>query len=521
MTDLQRRDFLKISGLGVAGIAVSSALAACGSSKSTPKTSGSSTAKKSSTLRVAMPTDVTSLDPQKQGDIPSMSVAINIFDMLTTRDANNHLVPGLATSWEAVDAKTWRFTIRDGVTFHNGEACDAAAVAFSINRLLDPKTKSPIVELSHVKSAKAVDAKTVDFVMKDADPILPEKVSLFGGVIVPPKYLAQVGDAGFADRPIGTGPYKFVSRAQDQNITLQANENYWGTKAAIPNVKILIMPSAASSIAALQAGEVDIVTSLTPDAAKQLGAGSHAHVKITPGVREYYVAMNTLDGGPLANVDVRKALNYAVDVPTLIHTLLAGGADQTPTLLPQQVFGYDPSITGFTFDLDKAKSLLAGAGYANGFSLQITTPKTTQSVAEAIAGQLSKVGVKLSVRTMDAAAFKALLVSGNPKAIGPMYLSGNTGWTLDGESFLQSTIRSNRRQSLWHNKDADKLIDKEETSLVATERQSAFKDLQQLLADNAPFIYLYHAANVYAVRNGVNWTIPLNGTLAMASASFS
>ena len=309
MTDLQRRDFLKISGIGVAGIAVSSALAACGGSKSDSKSSNAP--KKTSTLRVAMPTDVASLDPQKQGDIPSMSVAINIFDMLTTRDANNHLVPGLATAWQAVDAKTWRFTIREGVTFHNGEVCDAEAVAFSINRLLDPKTKSPIVELSHVTSATAVDAKTVDFLMKDSDPILPEKVSLFGGVIVPPKYLAQVGDAGFADKPVGTGPYKFVSRAQDQNITLQANENYWGAKPQIPTVKIVIMPDAAASIAALQAGEVDIVTSLTPDAAKQLGAGSHAQVKITPGVREYYVAMNTLDGGPLAKTDVRKALNYS------------------------------------------------------------------------------------------------------------------------------------------------------------------------------------------------------------------
>jgi peptide/nickel transport system substrate-binding protein len=354
--------------------------------------------------------------------------------------------------------------------------------------------------------------------MSAPDPIIPEKVSLFGGVVVPPKYLAEKGDDGFAANPVGTGAFKFQSRQQDSQIVLTGNDAYWGGAPKVTNLTIKITPDPATAIAALQSGEIDIVTGLTPDAIDQIGSGSGASAQKVPGVREYYVAMNTLDGGPFANEQVRLALNYAVDVDTLIKTVLNGAAQRTPTLLPDPVFGFDSSVPAFNYDAAKAKSMLAAAGYPNGFSTQLSASTVDQDVAQAIAGQLAKVGVKCNVKIVDATQFKALLVSGDPKAMGPMYLSGNTGWTLDGESYFQSTIRSDRRQSLWHNPAADALVDKEEQSLSSTERTQAFADLQKLLVQHAPFIYLYNSSNVYAIRDGIDWKIPGNGVLAMASA---
>lgn len=534
---VDRRGFLRLTGTGVAGLAAYGLLAACGGGDNGAGGGASSGAAAGSgaggasagasagaggswdgNLRVSMPVDVTSLDPQKQGDMPSVSVANNIFDFLVTRDADNKLAPGIATEWSSPDEKTWRFKIRKGVKFHNGEPCDANAVAYSINRLKDPATKSPIVELTYVVSAKAVDDYTVDFEMSAPDPIIPAKLTLFGGVIVPPQYIKDEGDAGFAENPVGTGPFKFVSRQQDQQIVLEANPDYWGTKTAVKKLTFLIQPNPATAIAALQSGEVDIVTSLTTDAAAQLGDGAGASVKIVPGVREYYVAMNTLVDGPLANKDVRIALNHAVDVPTIIKTIMGGAATRSATLLPEPVFGFDPSIKPFEYDPDKAKSMLADAGYPDGFSTKLSSSSVTKDVVQAIAGQLEQVGVKCEVNVVDAGAFKQLLVSGDPQAIGPMYLSGNTGWTLDGESYLQSTIRSNRRQSLWHNKDADALVDIEETSLDSDKRKDAFAQLQQMFVDEAPYIYLYYASNVYAISDTIDWTIPTTGSLAMASA---
>jgi peptide/nickel transport system substrate-binding protein len=317
---------------------------------------------------------------------------------------------------------------------------------------------------------------------------------------------------------VGTGPFKFQSRQQDNQITMVANPDYWGPKTQVQTLTIKIMPTPATAVAALQSGEVDIITGVSPDALAQLGDSSGATAQKVPGVREFYVAMNTLEGGPLANRDVRLAMNYAVDVPTLINTVLGGAAERTPNLLPQQAFGYDASIQPFPHDLDKAKSLLAQAGFPSGFATQLSASIVDKDVTQAVAGQLAAVGIKCTVNVVDATQFKSLLVSGDPHAMGPMYLTGNTGWTLDGESFLQSPIRSDRRQSLWHNPQADALITTEETSLDSNARKQAFSQLQQLMAAEAPFIYLYHASNVYAVRDGIDWTMPSTGVLSMASA---
>jgi peptide/nickel transport system substrate-binding protein len=512
----KQRRFVQLTGATAALLAVSVVLAGC---SGTPASSGSDgAAKAGGTLTVAMAADVVSLDPQLQGDLTSMSVADNIFDTLTIRDAKNQLVAGLATKWEAVNPLTWRFTIRKGVTFQNGEPLDAKAVAFSVNRMLNPATKSPIVELINVKDAKVVDANTVDFEMKAPDPIIPAKVSLFGGVIVPPKYIQEKGDAEFAKHPIGTGPFSFVSRQQDNEIVLKANKSYWGTKPSYDKLVFKVMPDPAASLAALQSGQVDIVTGITKDAANQLKGSSDTKVKSTPGIRTYCVHLDTITSGPLAKAEVRQALNYAVDVPTLIKTVMGGAAVQTPTLIPSSVFGFDKSVDAFKHSTSKAKQLLASAGYPDGFSTKLTASSGDSALAQAIAGQLAEVGVKVDVKLVDPVTSKSDIITLNKRADGAMYLVANSGWTLDAESYLQSVLRSDRRSSRWDNPRVNDLVTLEETSVDSATRLKAFSELQQLLKSEAPFTYLFNVNNTYAMRSNVDWTMPMMGINAMSSA---
>lgn len=511
-TTMGRRDLLRFGGLAVAGLSMPGLLSAC-------KAGSNPAAKAGKELRVSQAVDATTLDPQKQGDLPSMNVLINIFDTLTVRDVNDRLVGGLAERWESTSPTTWRFHLRSGVTFHNGEAFDANAVKFSIERLIDPATKSPIVELRFVKKVNVVDDHTVDVLTSQPDPILPEKMSLFGGVIVPPGYLKSKGDAGFAAAPVGTGPFVFQSWQRDSQIALRANAKYWGGKPAVDKLTFKVMPDPAASLAALQSGELDIVSALTPDAAQQLTGTPDIKVVTSPGIRTFFVSLDTLSGGPLAKKEVRQALNHALDVPTLIKSVLNGAAQQTPTLIPHQSFGFDPSVQPFTYDLAKAKSLLAQAGYPNGFSVKFAGSSVDKDMVQAIAGQLQKVGVRAEVTLLDAATFKQRLVSSNKQALGPMYFTGNTGWTLDAESNLQSFIRHDRRQSRWNNPAADKLVDTEEGSVKSDERKQAFAKLEQLLADEAPFLYLYQISNLFAVNDRVKWKTNSNGTLAFATAA--
>ncbi|MCU1475537.1 MAG: transporter substrate-binding protein [Subtercola sp.] len=495
-------------------LVVGSVLAACSGSSSDSSSGGSDT------LTVSIASDVVSLDPQLQGDLTSMSVADNIFDTLTVRGSDNSLQPGLATKWAQINPLTWQFTIRDGVTFTNGEPLDANAVAFSINRLLDPATKSPIVELVNVKDAVVVDDHTVNFEMKAPDPVIPAKVSLFGGVVLPPKLFQQEGAAAFAADPVGSGPYEFVSRKQADEIVLKANPDYWGTKPAVQNLVFKVMPDPASALAALQSGEVDIVTGITKDAANQLGTNPDTTVESTPGIRTYSINLDTITSGPLANADVRNALNYAVDVPTIISTVMAGAAEQTPTLIPSSVYGFDSSVKPFSFDPAKAKQLLASAGYPNGFSTTLTASNADSALAQALAGQLSQVGVNAQVNVVDAQTAKSDIIALNKRLDGGMYLVANSGWTLDSVSFLQSIVKSDRRSSRWNNPQADQLVVAGETDTDDTARVQAFSQLQSLLKDQAPFVYLFDINNTYAMKSNVKWTMPVTGILSMSSATF-
>lgn len=506
---LERRTFLRLGGLATATVAFPGLLTACGgdSASSTP-----------GLLRVSQPDAVTTLDPQKQGSMIDMSVLSNIFDFLTRRDDDGKLVGGLAEKWTSVDDTTWRFTLRKGVTFHNGEPFDADAAKFSIDRLLDPATKSPIVELEYVTAVEVVDDATLDILTSKPDPLIPAKVSLFGGVMVPPKYIQENGDDHFAENPVGTGAFTFVSFERDSEVALKANKDYYLGAPAIDELQFRPIPNPSTAMSSLQAGEIEMVTGVTSDATAQVEGDDTIEVVTHPGIRSYYLSLDTLSDGPLAELEVRQALNHAVNVQQLIDTVLGGAAERIATLIPPQNFGFDPSVEPYAYDPDKAKDLLAQAGYPDGFSTQLTGQNTDGPIIEAIAGQLSEVGVDADVKLLDPGTYETGLLSDRSEDLGPMFYVGNTAWTMDAANNVQSYIKSDRRQSRWNNERADELVTLEETSVDPAERKAALSELQELMKDEAPFVYLYAVENLYAMKTDVNWPGNDLGLLRMDSA---
>lgn len=504
-----RRSVLRIAGMSLPTAALASLLGACGTDGAT----GSDRR----TLRVSQPEDPRTLDPQKQGDTTSMNVLINIFDTLTGRDAQNELVPRLALSWDAIDDLTWRFQLRPDVVFHNGEPFDAHTVKFSIERLLDPDTASPIVELRYVESVTVIDDLTVDINTDQPDPIIPAKLSLFGGVMVPPEHIAEVGDDAFAEHTIGTGPFLFADFQRAVHVELEANPDHWDGPPEVDSLIIRPIPNPASALAALQSHEVDLVTGLVPDAALQLEGYQGVHTTSFPGIRTSYLSLDTEDPA-LSDVRVRRALNHAVDVPQLIEAVLNGQAREVPTMIPRESFGFDDSIEPYERDLDRARALLTEAGYPDGFSTVLTASNVDAFVAEAISGLLARAGVRAEVDLLDPAVYSGRLTSDNRRALGPIYLAASTGWTLDGSSMVQSNVRRDRRQSRWTSDEADDLIDREELTVDPEERLDAFTELQELLRDEAPFVFLYQIDNILVHRSGVDWQPNVVGTLAMHRA---
>lgn len=449
----------------------------------------------------------------------SMNALINMFDTLTARGRDNTLTPRLALSWKAVSPRVWRFRLRPGVTFHNGEVCDAAAVKFSIERLLDPATRSPIVELRYVEGVTVVDRLTVDLHTTVHDPILPDKVSLFGGVIVPPRYLAEVGDEGFAARPVGTGPFVFASWKRDHELRMRAYEHHWERRPAVDEL-VFTARNASSALAALQSGGVDLVAGLTPDAAQQLGGYTGVSLDHHTGIRTSYLSLDTLTAGPLQDRRVRQALNHAVDVPLLIKAVLGGQATEVPAMIPRGAFGFDSGVEPFTRSVAKARALLAEAGHPDGISTTLTASNVDANVAEAIAASSTAPGCtpastsSTPVRTRSASP--PTTTEPWARCTWPRPPSGPST-----ASMIQSNVRSDRRQSRWHDKEADGLVDLEELSVDPETRRKAFSGLQRLIKTEAPFVPLFQIDNIYARNTRPSWTPGFAGVLDMASAEVS
>ncbi|MCY9661666.1 ABC transporter substrate-binding protein [Paenibacillus chondroitinus] len=505
----------------LAAMCLISVLSACSNSNgssSTPSDKGTGTVSSKpakDTLTVAQDIDAGTLDPQKQGKIPDMGILINMFDTLVTRDENNKLAPSLATEWKALNDTTWEFKLREGVKFHDGEPFNADAVKFSIDRLNNPETKSPIVELKTVKEVVVVDAKTVKIITDGPDPILPNKMTLFGGAMVPPQYIKEKGDENFAKNPVGTGPFKFVSWQKDSQVTMEANADYWQGAAKFKKLVFKIIPNPSNMAAAIRAGEVDIASGIKPDVATQLKNQTDLKVVSSPGIRTFYISLDT-KAGPLAKKEVRQALNYAIDVNTMIKTVLDGNAARASTLVPKENFGYDPAITPYEYNIEKAKQLLATAGYPDGFAITLDADNLEVNNVQVIAAQLEKIGVKVQLNLMDSKTLTANLVA---KKTSPMYFIGNTGWTMDAMSNFQSYLKSDRRYNRYPNPDIDKLVDEEEQSIDPQKRQAAFTKLQTILKEDAPFIYLYQINGLYGIRNNIEWKPNPVGILSMYKAS--
>lgn len=502
-----RRDALRLGACGSA-LGALALTAGCGSEPAAGDVRA---------LRIAQKSEPTGLDPHLESGLDGMNVLINIFDTLTMRDSDNELVPRLATSWEAVDDHRWRFHLREGVTFHNGEPFDAASVKFSIERLIDPATESTIIELRAVDHAEIIDEHTVDIVMADPDPVIPEKVSLFGGVMLPPGYLEDVGAEQFAAHPVGTGPFRFVSWRKAQLLRLEANAEHWNGRPAFDELHFTAMPNPASALAGIQSDVVDMVSALDPEAALQLEGYKDVALEKYPGIRMYFVVLDT-EHEILRDERVRRALNHAVDVPLLIEAVLNDSGREAATIVPQEAFGYVPDIPPPERDPDLARQLLSEAGYADGIELRFTSSNKEQLVCEALAGMLGDVGVTLDLELLEPGTFAERLESDDPSSLGSMYLTGSTGWTLDGGATLQSYIRSDRRRSRIRSDHADALMDTIEQTIDPDARLEALQEMQQWLHDEAPFLFLYQADLDFATNGEITWEPNVNGTLAMETA---
>jgi peptide/nickel transport system substrate-binding protein len=485
-------------------------LALCGTADAAPRGS----------VVVAQGVDPTTLDPMNHQESPAANLARNLFDTLLERDQDLKIQPALAIEMPKLIAPTaWEFKLRPGVKFHNGEPVDAEAVKFSLERLGDPKLKlrgaTPFAPISHVE---IVGPLTVRIHTKAPWPILDTLMSGSGASILPPKYYRDKDMAYVAKNPVGSGPFKFVRWVKDDRIELEANPQYWRGAPRIEKLVFRPIPDDAVRVAALQNGEIDVAVNIPPHLATIIANHPKLFLSTAPSVRTiqllYYThqfdAQNKLVGpypGPLADKRVRQAMNAAVDVDEIIKSVLDGKGMRVATMLTDRHFGFDPALTPIKQDLGRTKQLLTEAGFPGGLDITLNAPQgryvRDKEVAEAIAGQLTKAGIRTTLRVFEWGTY--LNTMGYVHKAGPVWLIGWGTATYDAETVYVPLFRSGKILSNYHNSDFDGMIDEAQTIMDPKKRAELYRRINRLWVDDVAAMPLYQQLDLYGATKRMVW----------------
>ena len=474
-------------------------------------------------LTVGLSALSTSIDPQFYVGGANGALSRSIFDGLVNQDDQQKIVPALATSWQVVDKNTWIFHLRAGVTFHDGADFTSRDVVASIHRVALAAKNSPSSYLPYgadIAEVRAIDAQTVEIKTRQPAALLLNNLSR---IAILPARLEKVSTEALSNSDIiGTGPFKFVSWTPNDQVVLARNDHYWGGKAEWDKVTLKLYKNDSSRVAALLAGDTDLIENVPTSDRKHLSQQSKLSTLSVAGNRLLYLHpdqdrdkspfVQSSDGSnPLKNVDVRRAMSLAVNRQAIIDRIYDGQGGVASQLVPQGYFGYQPTLPAPVYDPVKAKALLAKAGYPAGFTLTLQASNdrypNDARVAQALGQMFSRVGIKTSVETMPGSVYFSRaakrdfsLVMGGA-AIETGEASGILGPLL--QTYGPGAGQGNRGR--YSNPEFDQLIQQARETLDDSEREKLLQQATSIAMQDQGVIPLLFLANSWAMKKGYHY----------------
>lgn len=452
---------------------------------------------------------------------------IYMFDRLVTRDYDFNYEPGLAKSWDtSADGLTWTFHLQEGVKFHNGEPLTATDVKWTFDTIMNPDTASPFAgDLGAIAEINVKDELTVDFVLKYPFPNLLFNLSNTAAGITWQGIYDEYGDDYGAKHVVGTGPFMFDEWVRGDKIVLVKNPDYnWGPAwmsnqgpALIDKVILRTIPEETSRLMELDTGGIHILRNITPSIYEQVKDKSDIEVVRGAATRLGYLAYAT-DKAPFTDVRIRQAINHAVDRDSIVEFVFRGLAEAAYGYLPPALtseYYADSKKDGYEYDVDKAKELLADAGFADGLKLELAADNSTEStrLAEVLQAQLGEVGIEVEIRLFDSASYADHLKEGKQELFIRLYSWPNAD-ILDW--FLLSTQAPWPNHSRWQDAKTDELITRAAQLPTWDERAQGYQDVQKHLIEQAVWCPIYVPETLIAVRSEVKgfkfhpWMIQIN-----------
>jgi len=520
-----KRKVRKVASLLLAFI-IALTLNSCGGTKEVSQ----ETENKDFTIVIGISAAISTLDPAIHRDRTTETVLRNMFDGLVTRTPDMKIVPEIAESWETVSPTEWVFTIREGVTFHNGEALTAEDVVFTYERILKEgaiggQTSPRKGLLGTITSVEQVDDYTVRFLLSEPWPVFLSMLP--NQQIVPKDYITEKGDEYFAANPVGAGPFKFVSANLNEEVVMERYDDYYGGSPDLEPVGpapakraiFKIIPEPSSRIAALQTGEINIMQDVPASSAEMLKNSDNVVVKTTSGTRVNFFAMN-VTMKPFDDVRVRQAMNYAINIDEIIDNVLEGSAKAMAGPVLPDSFAYKQDLKPYGYDPEKAKQLLTEAGYPDGFALVIDCEAPEKEIAESAAIQLRDIGVDATTRVWDWGVLKPLLDSGERQMV--MNYWGNS--TLDPFDLLNPMYMTGGPGNYckYSNPKVDQLLTEAGSIVNVDERKAKYEEVQQILYDDAPRVFAYVNDVIEAATSNIKgWDPSPEGRLNLHDVTLS
>ncbi|KUF11809.1 ABC transporter substrate-binding protein [Pseudoponticoccus marisrubri] len=461
-----------------------------------------------------------SLDPHMQWNPDSYYVYRNIFDNVVTRDNDGAIVPQIATEWNYASETELVLTIRDGVTFHDGEPLTAEDVAFSVNRIIDPEFGSPqLGQFNQIEMAEVMEGNKVKLTTKGPYPaLLAQLVKLS---VVPQHIVEEVGKDAFNEAPVGSGPYSFEDWNRGVSVTLAKNDSYWGEDGPFDNAVFRAVPDAATRIANLQAGTADLVVGLDSDGAMQLAGNPAVKALSTPTERVAFMGMN-LDKPPFSDPELRRAASLAIDSVAIAEGLLGAGEVPMAQLSSPAHFGYAPDIAPFEYDPEQAAEIVASKSeMAATPATFATAPVFDQRVVQALQQMLNDVGFNISISMTDMPTYLAAARAPD-RAERPELNFGR--WSCacqDADGIAYPLLHSGSSWSRVSNAELDALLEEARTSLDENVRLAAYEKVHQIVRDDYLVRPIYQAAVLYGARAELEFEPTANESMFLNRMSWS
>ena len=437
-----------------------------------------------------------SLDPHAAASAGTREVLFNIYEGLVKTGPNGELIPAVAEDYAiSEDGLAYTFTLREGVTFHNGEPVTAEDVIYSLTRCAGNSGDSALVSaFSAIQDLKAVDEKTVTFRLAQPD---MELIYFLTAAIIPQ---SSEGQSGFIP---GTGPFKLVSRSPQENIVMERYDGYWGTPARVGKVTYQIYEDSTALMMARKGGSVDLCAHLTSAQTAQLG-GDFTVVEGTMN-RVQAVYLNNAQK-PFDNEKVRQAMSYAINRQEIMDIMADGhGAAVGSSIYPKLTKYFLPELVDYySYDPAKGKELLAEAGYPDGFDMVITVSSNYQphmDTAEVVVQQLGAIGIRATVQPVDAATWY------NDVYVGRQFQATITGLdakNITARAMLERFVSDNGKNFVNYNNPAyDALYAQARASADDAEQTALYQQMETMLTETAANLYLQDMADLVAIRTGL------------------